>query len=91
VGSCSPELSQLLVVQGAKHKVPVWLSEGTGECWLVAAVTEGGEYFEMLYQTQDFTENIQLCSVLATLLPPKCKPGFLQPEREWQQWVLQTA
>lgn len=22
---------------------------------------------------------------------PECKPGFLKPEREWQQWVLQTA
>lgn len=60
VGSCSLELSQQLAVQRAEHEVLAWLSEGTGECWQVTAVTEGGEHFAMLYQTGDFTENIQL-------------------------------
>ena len=55
VGSCSLELSQRLAVQGAEHKVPQWLWEGTGDCWQVAAVTEGAEHFAMLYQARNFS------------------------------------
>lgn len=58
-----------------QHKVSERLSEGVGECWQAAAVTEA-EHFAMLYQTRDFTRNIQLCSLLATRLS-SC---FMKPE-----------
>lgn len=72
-GSCRLELRQ--------HKVSGRLSEAVGECWQAAAVTEP-EHCAMLYQTRDFTESIQLCSVSATFLSPQCKPCFMKPERE---------
>lgn len=61
-GSCCLELRQ--------HKVSERLSDLVGECRKTAEVTEA-EHFAMLYQTRDFTRNIQLCSVLAALLSPK--------------------
>lgn len=67
VGSCHLELTQ--------HKVSEGFSEGAGECWKAAEVTEP-EHFSMLYQTRGFNRNIQLCSVLTTFLSPKWKPYF---------------
>lgn len=88
VGSCSLELSQRLVAQGAEHKV----SGGHG--WVLAGSSSYGgrrTFCNALSDQRFHRKHSASLAVLATLLSPKCKLGFLQPEREWQLWVLQTA